>query len=153
VTVADGASPLVEADSSILSTTIDTSKWSTSDRQPQCHGPLLSWSPAGEHRRRQHKWNWNNMPGGAWLARTLTHARNQHRSARRPSTTEPQPFNSHRRRREMTISTAQLDLSGTGLGMRISIVTSGTMPSTDGFCEDSENTVLQANSCQTTPAD
>jgi len=155
-----GASPVVEASASTLSTTIDTKQvvnlpvigrnvmslaflvpgWSSTG-SGTATGSSGASSTAG---------TWNNMPGGAVVSVDFDGTpgiSNRFRSGGfNYGTTAVQPRMENVG--EMTISTAQLDLSGTGTSaMRISVVSRhGTNEFHGRLYEDFRNDYLNANS-------
>jgi hypothetical protein len=145
------ASPLVEPTSSTLSTTIDTKQMTN---LPVVGRNVMSlaflvpgWSSTGAGST---SGTWNNMPGGAVVGADFDGTpgiSNRFRSGGfNYGTTSTTPRIEDVG--EMTISTGQLDLGGTGTSaMRISIVSRhGTNEFHGRFFEDFRNTALNANS-------
>lgn len=151
VTVADAATPLVEADSSTLSDTIDTKQvvnLPVVNRNVMGLAFLVpGWASTGTG---SSNGTWDNLPGGAVVSADFDGTpgiSNRFRSGGfNYGTTAVQPRIEDVA--EMTVQTAQLDLSGTGTSaMRISIVSRrGTNAFHGRLFEDLRNTDLQANS-------
>jgi len=151
-----GASPVVEASASTLSTTIDTKQvvnLPVIGRNVMSLAFLVpGWSTSGVGNNGAGNANgtWNNMPGGAVVSADFDGTpgiSNRFRSGGfNYGTTAVQPRLENVG--EMTISTAQLDLSGTGTSaMRISIVSRhGTNEFHGRLYEDFRNNYLNANS-------
>ena len=152
VTVADTATPLVESDSSTLADTIDTKQVTSLPMQSRNVMSLAflvpGWSSTGGVA--SSTGTWDNLPGGAVVSADFDGTpgiSNRFRSGGfNYGTTVVQPRIEDVA--EMTIQTAQLDLSGTGTSaMRISIVTRrGTNQFHGRLFEDFRNTDLNANS-------
>ncbi|HWB85834.1 MAG TPA: carboxypeptidase-like regulatory domain-containing protein [Bryobacteraceae bacterium] len=151
VTVVSSESPVVETESSALSNTIDTKQVVN---LPMLGRNVMSlaflvpgWANTGAG---SSNGTWNNMPGGAVVSADFDGTpgiSNRFRSGGfNYGTTVVQPRIEDVG--EMTIQTAQLDLSGTGTSaMRISIVSRrGTNAFHGRLFEDFRNSVLQANS-------
>ena len=151
VEVTANATPLVEADSSTLSDTIDTKQvvnLPVAGRSVMALAFLVpGWSSTGANST---SGTWNNMPGGAVVGADFDGTpgiSNRFRSGGfNYGTTAVQPRIEDVG--EMTVQTAQLDLSGTGTSaMRIAIVTRhGTNQYHGRLYEDFRNTDLNANS-------
>jgi hypothetical protein len=151
VTVAGGETPLIEATSSTLSDTIDTKQvvnLPVNGRNIMSFAFLVpGWANTGVA---SSNGTWNNMPGGAVVGADFDGTpgiSNRFRSGGfNYGTTAVQPRIEDVG--EMTISTGQLDLSGTGTSaMRIAIVTRhGTNQFHGRVYEDFRNTDLNANS-------
>src|SRR4051794_31701498 len=151
-----GASPVVEASASALSTTIDTKQvvnLPVVGRNVMSLAFLVpGWSTSGVGNTGSQNANgtWNNMPGGAVVSADFDGTpgiSNRFRSGGfNYGTTVVQPRLENVG--EMTISTAQLDLSGAGTSaMRISIVSRhGTNEFHGRLYEDFRNNYLNANS-------
>jgi hypothetical protein len=146
-----GESPLVEADSSVLSNTIDTKQVVNLPLQGRSTFALAflvpgwaSTSPGSTGG------TWNNMPGGAIGGTEFDGTQaisNRFRSGGftyGTSVVQPRIEDVA----EMTVSTAQLDLSGNGVSsMKISLVTRRGSNAFHGrVSEDFQNTDLNANS-------
>ena len=152
VTVAETATPLVEFDSSTLADTIDTKQVTSLPMQSRNVMSLAflvpGWSSTGGVA--SPTGTWDNLPGGAVVSADFDGTpgiSNRFRSGGfNYGTTVVQPRIEDVA--EMTIQTAQLDLSGTGTSaMRISIVTRrGTNQFHGRVFEDFRNTDLNANS-------
>ena len=151
VTVSGGEAPVVEATSSSLSDTIDTKQvvnLPVNGRNIMSFAFLVpGWANTGVA---SSNGTWNNMPGGAVVGADFDGTpgiSNRFRSGGfNYGTTAVQPRIEDVG--EMTISTGQLDLSGTGTSaMRIAIVTRhGTNDFHGRVYEDFRNTALNANS-------
>ena len=157
ITVAESAVPLTDTESSVISDTIDTKQvtslpmvsrnvmglaflvpgWAASGAPPVNGGPNTNGT-------------WNNLPGGAVVSAEFDGAPGQSNRFRSGGfaygTTVAQPRIEDVA--EMTVSTAQIDLSGNGTAaMRISIVgRHGTNQFHGRLFEDFRNTSLNANS-------
>lgn len=152
VTVAAAATPLVETDSSTLSDTIDLKQvvnLPVTGRNVMSFAFLVpGWSSTGGVG--SSTGTWDNLPGGAVVSADFDGTpgiSNRFRSGGfNYGTTAVQPRIEDVA--EMTIQTAQLDLSGIGTSaMRISIVTRrGTNAFHGRLFEDFRNTDLNANS-------
>ncbi len=148
------ATPLIETTSNTLSTTIDTKQvvnLPVVGRNVMSLAFLVpGWSTNGNGGATGTNGTWNNMPGGAVVSADFDGTpgiSNRFRSGGfNYGTTSVQPRIEDVA--EMTISTAQLDLSGTGTSaMRISMVTRhGTNQFHGRVYEDFRNSVLNANS-------
>src|SRR5436305_1780164 len=150
-----GASPVVEASASTLSTTIDTKQvvnLPVVGRNVMSLAFLVpGWSSSGVggNGAGNVSGTWNNMPGGAVVSADFDGTpgiSNRFRSGGfNYGTTAVQPRLENVG--EMTISTAQLDLSGTGTSaMRISIVSRhGTNEFHGRLYEDFRNSAMNAN--------
>jgi hypothetical protein len=151
VEVSASASPLVETDSNTLSETIDTAQvvnLPVAGRSVMGLAFLVpGWSSTGAGST---SGTWNNMPGGAVVGADFDGTpgiSNRFRSGGfNYGTTAVQPRIEDVG--EMTVQTAQLDLSGNGTSaMRISIVSRhGTNQYHGRLYEDFRNTDLNANS-------
>ena len=155
VTVADTAAPLVEPDSTVLASTIDTKQvvnLPVTGRNVMSFAFLVpGWSSTGGiNTTASTNGTWDNLPGGAVVSADFDGTpgiSNRFRSGGFSyGTTAVQPRIEDVA--EMTIQTAQLDLSGIGTSaMRISIVTRrGTNQWHGRLFEDFRNTDLNANS-------
>jgi carboxypeptidase family protein len=152
VQVTDTAAPLVEADSSVLSDTIDTKQVTNlpmlSRNVMQLAFLVPGWSSSGGPQSTTG--TWNNMPGGAVVAADFDGTpgiSNRFRSGGFAyGTTAVQPRIEDVA--EMSIQTGQLDLGGVGTSaMGIHIVTRhGTNTFHGRLFEDFRNTDLNANS-------
>lgn len=152
VTVADAATPLVESVSSTLSDTLDTKQvvnLPVTGRNVMGFAFLVpGWSSTGGVG--SSSGTWDNLPGGAVVSADFDGTpgiSNRFRSGGfNYGTTAVQPRIEDVA--EMTIQTAQLDLSGIGTSaMRISIVTRRGSNAYHGrLFEDFRNTDLNANS-------
>lgn len=152
VQVLDTAAPLVEADSSVLGDTIDTKQVTNlpmlSRNVMQLAFLVPGWSSTGGPQSTAG--TWNNMPGGAVVSADFDGTpgiSNRFRSGGFAyGTTGVQPRIEDVA--EMSIQTAQLDLSGIGTSaMGIHIVTRhGTNEFHGRLFEDFRNTDLNANS-------
>ncbi|HEV3198702.1 MAG TPA: TonB-dependent receptor [Bryobacteraceae bacterium] len=151
VTVSSGESPLVDTTSSMLADTLDTKQvvnLPVTGRNVMSFAFLVpGFANTGVA---SSSGTWNNMPGGAVVGADFDGTpgiSNRFRSGGfNYGTTAVQPRIEDVG--EMTISTGQLDLSGTGTSaMRIAIVTRhGTNQYHGRLYEDFRNTVLNANS-------
>ena len=151
ITVAGGEAPLVDATSSTLADTIDTKQvvnLPVNGRNVMSFAFLVpGWSNTGVA---SSNGTWNNMPGGAVVGADFDGTpgiSNRFRSGGfNYGTTAVVPRIEDVA--EMTISTGQLDLSGTGTSaMRIAVVTRhGTNQYHGRLYEDFRNTDLNANS-------
>jgi hypothetical protein len=151
VTVAGGEAPVVDATSSQIADTIDTKQvvnLPVNGRNIMSFAFLVpGWANTGVA---SSQGTWNNMPGGAVVGADFDGTpgiSNRFRSGGfNYGTTAVQPRIEDVA--EMSISTGQLDLSGTGTSaMRIAIVTRhGTNQYHGRVYEDFRNTVLNANS-------
>ncbi len=151
VTVVDAVTPLVETDANVLATTLDTKQvvnLPVNGRSVFGFALLVpGWASIGAGSTTG---TMNNMPGGAIGGADFDGSpaiSNRFRSGGfQYGTSVVQPRIEDVA--EMTISTAQLDLSGTGVSaMRINMVTRrGTGDFHGRVFEDFRNTVLNANS-------
>lgn len=154
VTVSTSETPLVEPEATTLSDTVDTKQVVN---LPMLNRNVMSlaflvpgWASTGSNPANVTNGTWNNMPGGAVVGADFDGTpgiSNRFRSGGfNYGTTVVQPRIENVA--EMTIQTAQLDLSGTGTSaMRISIVSRRGSNQFHGRAfEDLRNTVLQANS-------
>lgn len=150
VTVSETVSSLVETDSTVLSNTIDTKQvvnLPLAGRNVMSLAFLVpGWASGGTGT----SGTWNNMPGGAVVSADFDGVpgiSNRFRSGGfNYGTTVVQPRIEDVA--EMTVQTAQLDLSGSGTSsMRIAIVgRRGTNQFHGRLYEDFRNTVLNSNS-------
>ncbi len=151
VTVSTSEMPLVEAESSVLADTIDTKQVTSLPLQNRSMFALAflipGWSSTSPGSTGG---TWNNMPGGAIVSADFDGTQaisNRFRSGGftyGTSVVNPRIEDVA----EMTIQTAQLDLSGNGTAaMKISIVTRRGSNAFHGrLFEDFQNTDLNANS-------
>ncbi len=151
VQVQESATPLVEPDSSTLSTTIDTKQVVNLPMLGRSVMNLAFLAPGwAATAPNSSNGTWNNLPGGAVVSADfdgVTGKSNRFRSggfAYGTTTVQPRIEDVA----EMTISTAQLDLGGNGqAAMRISIVgRRGTNAFHGRLFEDFRNSALNANS-------
>ena len=151
ITVTDSATPLVQTEASVLASTLDTKQvvnLPVSSRSVWNFVYLTpGWTSTGLN---SSSGTFNNMPGGAIAALDFDGTpgiSNRMRSSGfgyGTSVVQPRIENVA----EMTVQTAQLDLSGNGTSaMKISIVTRrGTNDIHGRLYEDFRNTVLNSNS-------
>ena len=147
-----GESPLLETDSNVLSDTIDTKQVANLPLSGRAMFPLAflipGWADASPG---SSAGTWNNMPGGAIVSADYDGTQAMSNRFRSGGFTYGESVVSPRIEdiAEMTIQTAQLDLSGNGTAaMKISLVTRRGANAFHGrVFEDFRNTDLNANSC------
>lgn len=151
VTVSSEAAPLVEPESSTLSTTIDTKQVTELPLQGRNMFSLSFLVPGWtSNNPGSTAGTWDNMPGGAIVSADIDGTQGMSNRFRSGGFTYGSTVVAPRIENvaEMTIQTAQLDLSGNGTAaMKISIVSRRGNNAFHGRAfEDFQNTDLNANS-------